>query len=232
MSESLDFEIAGRPDFAILKVRLKQDQQVFAEPTAMASMDPTIELKAGFKGGLMKSLGRAFGGESLIVNTFTARRGGGEVVFAPGSMGDLVHYRLQGQGLMLQRGGYVANGPGVDVSGKWQGFRGFFSGEGLVLLRATGEGDLFFSTYGSIVEIDVRDAYYVDTGYIVAFEESLQYRVTTLPGLGVGSRIKSFLFGGEGLVCRFTGAGKLWVQTRAVNPFLTWVHPFRPGKSD
>ncbi len=231
MGDPMDFSISGRPDYALLTVRLRQGQQVFAEPAAMASMDPCIQLKAGFKGGLLKSLGRAFGGESMIVNTFTAKSDG-EVTFAPGPMGDLAHYRLQGNSIMLQRGGYVANGPGVDVTGKWAGFKGFFSGEGLVLLKASGEGDLFFSTYGSIIEVDVRDAYYVDTGYVVAFEDTLNYQVTTLPGLRIGGKIKTFIFGGEGLVCRFSGTGKLWLQTRAVNPFLTWVWPFRPTKKN
>ena len=118
------------------------------------------------------------------------------------------------------------------MSGSWQGAKGFFTGEGLVLLKATGTGDVFFNTYGGILEVDVTDDYYVDTGYIVAFEETLQYKVTVLPGLKIGGKLKSFFFGGEGLVCKFSGQGKVWVQTRCLNPFLTWVYPFRPAKSN
>jgi len=230
MSESLSFEIHHKPDFSILAVRLAQGQQIMAEPSAMMSMDSTIKLKAGLKGGLLKSIGRGLGGESLFINTFTAERGEGEVVFAPGPMGDLQHYYLNGTGLMLQRGGYVANGSGVDVTAKWQGVKGFFSGEGLLLLRAHGTGDIFFNSYGAIIEVDVRDQYVVDTGYVVAFEDTLQYNITTLPGLGIGRKLKSFFLGGEGLVCRFSGSGKLWMQTRAIHPFLNWVHPYRPQR--
>ena len=104
MASSLNFEITQRPDFALLTVNLEQGQQVFAEPSAMASMDTSIELKAGFKGGLGKSLGRAFGGESMIVNTFTAGSGPGEVTFASGPLGDMFHYKLDGGSLYLQRG--------------------------------------------------------------------------------------------------------------------------------
>jgi len=226
---ALDHDITHRPDYAMLRVRLQKGQQVFAEPSAMATMEPDIELKAGLRGGLKASLGRAFGGESFIVNTFTARNAG-EITFAPGPAGDLVHYTLRGQRLFLQRGAFVANSAGVNVTGSWQGAKGFFSGEGLVLLQASGEGDVFFSSYGAILELDVRDAYIVDTGYVVAFEDTLQYQVTVLPGLRVGSKIKSFFFGGEGLVCRFSGQGKVWIQTRTINPFLSWVYPFRPVK--
>jgi uncharacterized protein (TIGR00266 family) len=219
--------ITHRPDFAMLKVELDEGASVLAEPSAMATMDAHIQLKSGLKGGLLKSLGRAFGGESMIVNTFTAVGAPGEVVFAPGPMGDMEHVRLQGNRMLLQRGAYVASSEGITIDGKWDGFRGFFSGEGMVLLQAQGEGDLWFNTYGAMLEIDVKDGYYVDTGYIVAFEDTLDYEVTILPGLGIGGKIKSFFFGGEGLVCRFSGEGKLWIQTRTINPFLSWIHPFR-----
>jgi uncharacterized protein (TIGR00266 family) len=232
MTDRLDFEITHRPDFAWLKVRLAQGQQVFGEPSAMATKDPGVELKAGLLGGFGRSLGRAFGGESLIINTFTAKGGPGEITFAPGPAGDLVHHRLAGGRLLLQRGAFVAHGGGVSITGSWQGAKGFFSGEGLVLLQASGEGDLFFNSYGGIIELDVADEYIVDTGYIVAFEDTLSYRVSVLSGLRARSQLKSLLFGGEGLVCRFTGRGKLWIQTRTIAPFLRWVHPFRPAKSN
>jgi uncharacterized protein (TIGR00266 family) len=224
----LRFDIQHRPDFAILGVKLAPGQKVLAEPSAMATMDPTIELKAGTRGGFGKSLGRLLGGESFIVNTFTAKAGAGEVLLAPGTPGDVVHYRLSGNSLMLQRGSFLAHSDGVDITGKWQGARGFFSGEGLVLLKAEGSGDLFFNSYGAILEIDVTQGFVVDTGYVVAFEDTLQYNVSVMPGLRPGSKVKSFLFGGEGLVCRFSGRGKVWVQTRTAAPFLRWVHPFRP----
>jgi uncharacterized protein (AIM24 family) len=66
----------------------------------------------------------------------------------------------------------------------------------------------------------------------VAFEETLHYEVTTVPGMKVGGKLKSFLFGGEGLVVRYSGQGKVWIQTRAINPFLTWVFPYRPQPSN
>lgn len=221
----LQFDIHHQPDFSILSVKLQPGQKLLAEPSAMATMEPSIELKAGFRGGLGKSLGRMLGGESLIVNTFT---GPGEVMLAPGAPGDVLHYRMAGNSLMLQRGAFLARSEGVELSGKWQGARGFFNGEGLVLLKAEGSGDLFFNSYGAILELDVNEGFVVDTGYIVAFEDTLQYRVTVLPGLRPGAKLKSLLFGGEGLVCQFSGRGKVWIQTRTIEPFLRWVHAYRP----
>ncbi|OGR15128.1 MAG: TIGR00266 family protein [Deltaproteobacteria bacterium RIFOXYB12_FULL_58_9] len=229
---TLNFEIEQRPDFAILVAKLSKDQKIQAEPSAMASMDPHIKMKTGMKGGLLKSVGRALGGESFFVNTFTAEGAPGEVVFAPGPMGDMQHYHIEesGPSLCLQRGSYVANTEGVEVTGKWDGVKGFFSGEGMVLLKATGSGDIFFNTFGALIDLDVTGDYYVDTGYIVAFEDTLSYQITTVPGLGIGQKLKTFFLGGEGLVCKFSGQGKLWIQTRCVKPFINWVHPFRPHK--
>lgn len=229
---NLAYEISQRPDFALVSVKLQPGQKVFAEPSAMASMTPSVHLKAGFKGGFGKTLGRALGGESLIINTFEALDEAGEITFAAGSPGDAAYYRLSGNTLYLQRGAFMLHSDGVDLTGKWQGAKGFFSGEGLVLLKASGNGDIFFNSYGAILQVDVKDRYIVDTGYIVAFEDTLQYRVTVLPGLRAGGKLKTFFFGGEGLVCQFSGQGKVWIQTRHVQSFLSWVNPYRPAKSN
>ena len=229
---NINYEITQSPDFALVNVNLESGQQIFAEPGAMASMSSNIHMKAGFKGGLKATMGRAFGGESVIMNTFTSEGGPGEITLAPGCPGDALHYRLDNNSLMLQRGAFVAHGEGVEITGKWQGAKGFFSGEGLVLLKAHGNGDLFFNSYGAIIEIDVTEDYIVDTSYIVAFEDTLDYNISVVPGLRMGGKIKSFFFGGEGLVCKFNGQGKVWIQTRAVTSFLSWVNPFRPTKNN
>ena len=81
---------------------------------------------------------------------------------------------------------------------------------------------MWFNSYGAIIEIDVDGDYVVDTGYIVAFQEGLDYSITKVGGF------KSLFFSGEGLVCRFSGKGKVWIQTRQV-PALSWfLRPFRP----
>jgi uncharacterized protein (TIGR00266 family) len=229
-TSNFGYEITQRPDFSLVKIDLPEGQKLYAEPSAMVSMTPSVHLEAGFQGGLGKTFGRMLGGESLIINTFTAQDGPGEVMFAGGAAGDVAHQQLNGNTLYLQRGSYMLNSEGVEVSGKWQGAKGFFSGEGLVLLKATGHGDIFFNSYGAILPIDVSGGFMVDTGYIVAFEDTLQYRVTVLPGLRAAGKVKSFFFGGEGLVCQFSGTGRVWIQTRQVQSFLAWVNPFRPTK--
>jgi uncharacterized protein (TIGR00266 family) len=127
---------------------MEQGQKVYSEPSAKAAMTPSIKLKAGFKGGFGKTLGRAFGGESLIINTLEAATGPGEASFAPGIQGDVAHYSLQNNTIYPQRAAFLLHSEGIELTGKWQGAKGFFSVEGLVLLKASGTGDLFFNSYG------------------------------------------------------------------------------------
>ena len=124
MSE-LDFVISQDPDFAIVSVQLRAGETIFSEPAAMASMTPSLKMKAGLKGGFKKALGRMFAGESLIVNTFTAESEPGEVTFAPGIPGDMKHYRLDNNSLYLQRGAFLAHSEGIEMSCKVAGSERF-----------------------------------------------------------------------------------------------------------
>jgi len=96
----------------------------------------------------------------------------------------------------------------------------------MFLIKASGTGDLWFNSYGGIMEIDVADSYIVDTGHIVAFTQGLDYRVSRVGGY------KSLFFSGEGLVCRFSGQGKVWIQTRKIGPLTSFLRPFRPQKNN
>jgi uncharacterized protein (TIGR00266 family) len=231
MAATIDYEIQHAPAYAGLTLKLKAQQIVLVEAGAMAAMDPWIEMKSRMKGGLMKGIGRMLGGESLFISEFTAKGRPGELMLAPGVPGDIQHYTLSGNSLMLQSSGFVACSPTIELNTKFQGMKGFFSGESLFLVRASGTGDLWFSSYGAILEVPIEGEYVVDTGYIVAFEETLTYSVELIGGLSFRS-LKTGLFGGEGLVCRFTGQGRLWIQSRQLSGLINFVNPYRPTKGD
>ncbi len=222
MTSGYKFSVLCKPEFAFLYVRIPNGQMLRVEASAMATMTPGLKMKTKLKGGL----GRFVTGESVFMNEFTATGGDAEIGIAPGLPGDVEHVPLSGnETIYLQSSAFVAATPNVKVETKWQGFvKGFFSGESLFLIRCTGQGDLWFNTYGAMIPIDVNGSYVVDTGYIVAFTDGLDYQVSRVGGY------KSLFFSGEGLVCRFSGKGRVWIQTRQLPAFMSWVHPFRPVK--
>lgn len=223
-AERSDFEykVDCRPDYSFLTVKMPPGKPLTVESSAMATMSTNLDMSTSASGGFSRLLT----GESLFINRFEAIGSEGEIGIAPPAPGDLDHMYLDGETVFLQNSAFVAAGPDVKLDSQWNGARGFFSGTGLFLIRCSGTGDLWFNSYGAITRIDVEKNYVVDTGFIVAFTSGLNYNVSTLGGF------KSLFFSGEGLVCRFSGQGRIWMQTRQVPALAAWIHPFRPKKSD
>ena len=217
----MQHEILYRPSYSLLKVDLARGESICAESGAMVSMSGGVEIRTAARGGLFGALKRSvLGGESFFMNTFSASEAG-EVTFAPSLPGDIQAVELSGQDIYAQSGSYIASSPGIEVNTKWGGAKTFFSKEGFFLLKISGTGTVFLSSYGAIHEITLNPGqkYTVDTGHMVAFEEGVGYSVRRVGG------IKSTLFSGEGLVCELTGPGKIMIQSRSADAFLSWLIP-------
>jgi len=219
-------EIHQKPDYAIVRLELERPgEQVLVEPSAMVAMDTAVAMKTGVPGGMFRAAKRKlFGGESFFRNTFTATEAGQTLWIAPAPEGDVEAVQCaEGTPVLLSSGAFLASAPTVALDTKWNGARGFFGGAGLFLLRATGEGVLFFGCYGGIHAVDVGPhGYIVDTNHVVAFTGGLDFRVTKVGG------VKSLFFSGEGLVCEFRGEGRLWLSTRNPAGLASFLDPFRP----
>lgn len=221
----MEVDIQHRPSYAMATIKLAAGETIEAEAGSMVGMSDGVEIKTETKGGLMKGLKRMIGGESFFINTFAAPNGG-EVLVAPSLPGDIVHKRVEGV-MMLQSGSYIASSTGITVDSKWGGAKTFFGGEGLFLLRAEGSGDLVISSYGAIEEMELAagQKFTIDTGHVVAFDEGMNFEVRKVGGW------KSTFFSGEGLVVEITGPGKLLLQTRSPEAFLSWLIPQLPKPS-
>ncbi len=214
------FTIEAAPDYGLVNVTIPRGKTLKVEASAMAYMDSSLKMKTRLGGGFKRMLS----GEKLFINEFSADEADGELGLAPGTPGDVEHVYLENETFYIQNSAFLAASPELELSIEFQGFKGFFSGERLFMIKVTGTGDLWFNSFGGILEIDVVDNYVVDTGYIVAFSDGLSYDVRPVAGL------KSLFFSGEGLVCRFSGQGKVWIQTRLAPAFVRWADPFRKTK--
>lgn len=223
----MQIEIKHSPSFASAVVTLDPNEQVKAEAGAMIMKSPGVEIETSTQGGFMAGLKRSVGGESFFMNTFSAGAQGGTVSFAPDLPGDIVTWTLAGQTVFLQSGAYLASATGVNVDSKWGGAKTFFSGEGLIVLKVSGHGDVIVSSYGAIDahQLAAGEMVTVDTGHVVAWSEAVTYQVRKVGGW------KSTMLSGEGLVVDLTGPGVVYTQTRSPEAFLGWLIPKLPQRN-
>jgi uncharacterized protein (TIGR00266 family) len=214
----MQIEIRNRPSFANLLVRLVRGDRIVAESDAMASMSSTLTLRTRWNGGFFRALlRRLFGGESLFLNEFSTESEG-EIVLTQPTPGDIECIELKGQSMYLQPGAFLACEPGVELGLGYAGLRSFLAREGLFRLKVSGHGRVWFGAYGGIVAKDIQGEYVVDSGHLVAYEPTVQLR------LGLAAGVFSSLFGGEGLVLRMRGPGRIYLQTRSMQGLAAWVN--------
>ncbi len=206
----MEFIIENRPVFTSLRIKMKAGESFRTEPGAMVSMSPSIDIQAKAAGkGILGTLKAAVGGESIFASLYTASADG-ELVLAPGAPGDIIELDLSGQTILAQSGAYLAGSPDLELSTQGS-MRAMIGGEGLFLSKISGSGKLFLNSYGSVYvkELAPGENYKVDSGHIVAFESSVQYKLA-MAAKGIFSTVAS----GEGLITQYTGPGKIWIQTR------------------
>lgn len=207
-------EILCRPSAAVAKIDLDAGECVTCEVGAMITMTTGLSVETtsgqkGVSGGLLKGLKRMFSGENFFLNHFTAESSNQTLVIGPTLLGDVIQHNLRGGSLLVQGSSWLASDEGITIDATWQGLgKALFSGESMFWVKCSGTGTVLLNSFGAIYEIDVDGEYVVDTGHIVAFEDSLNFKIKKAGR----SLIGSFL-GGEGFVCRFSGQGKLYCQS-------------------
>lgn len=226
----MEYEFHTKPSYTMATVSLDHGESLTAEAGAMVSHSQTVSVDTsrGDSGGLLSSVKRSvLGDESFFRNTFTASDGAGEVSIAPLKPGDMDVFELEHEGMIVQSGGYVAAGEGVEITTDVGGLDTLFGGEGLFFLKATGSGPLFLGSYGGLVEREVGagETFTVDSGHMVAWEESMDYNTRRVGGL------KETLLSGEGLVMDFSGPGTLWMQTRDYDAFVMDIASNLPNQN-
>lgn len=213
--------IHGSPSFAYLDVELAPGESVVAESDAMASMAGDLEMTTRFNGGLFGGLIRKFlGGESLFINTFANRSNGPRrLTLVQSTPGDIRAAQVSGDGICLQPGAFVACTPGVSLGVRWAGIRSFIAREGLFKLHVKGSGTVWYGAYGAMLEKIIDGEHVVDSSHLVAYEPQIKLKIQLAGG------IFSSFFGGEGLVTRVEGKGKVIVQTRSLTGLAGWLNP-------
>ena len=218
----MDYEIKYKPSYSMLVVKLESNETVTAEAGAMTYMEPNIDVNTRKREkSLLGSLGLAIlGRQSFFVNDYTAKNTPGEVAFVSAPVGDIETLEVKpNQGYIIQSASYIASTQKVDLDIKWQGFTKGLFGQGLFMIKVSGEGKLFINTFGAIDKhtLEAGKSLIVDNFHLVAFSDTCDYNVRKFGGL------KSTILGGEGLVTEIRGPGDVYIQTKNLREFVEWL---------
>ncbi len=214
-------EIKGSQAFSYVEIALEPGETIVTESDAMSSMDAALDLTATLNGGFIKGLLRKYlGGESLFISRFannTDKTRGLTIV--QGTPGEVRKVTLNKEVLYLQPGAFLACTPTVNLGLKWAGFISWIAREGLFRLKISGTGDVFYGAYGALLEREIDGEYIVDTSHLVAYDPTIKLKLQFAGG------IFSSIFGGEGLVTRVQGKGKIIIQSRSISGLAGWLNP-------
>jgi len=216
----MKFDISGNPSYGDLTVALEPGESFWSEAGAMSRMSSHLTLQTRMPGGFFKSVFRKLlGGESLLISEYSAEQMS-FVALTPSSPGCILHRQMKGDTFFLTAGSFLACTPGMSMRTRFGGLRAFLSKEGAFQIEVSGNGDLFFNAFGGVIEKEIDGEFIVDTGHVVAWEPTLDFKIGGMGGL------KQTLFSGEGLVMRFYGQGKIYLQTRQMPALAGWLTPY------
>ena len=223
----MNYTIEGEPLPAVI-CYLEDGETMITEKGAMSWMSPNMQMETTSNGGIGKMFGRAFSGESMFVNRYTARNGNGLIAFASSFPGSIRAFNIApGQEIIAQKSAFLASTAGVELSVFFQKrvASGFFGGEGFIMQKLSGNGVVFLEFDGYIKEYELAPGQQIiiDTGYLAAMTPTCSVEIQTVPG------VKNILFGGEGLFNTVvTGPGRIWLQSMPVTQLAGAIRPYIP----
>lgn len=226
----MQYEIKGGA-FPVVICQLNDGEQMITEKGSMVWMSPNMEMKTS-GGGVGKMFSKAFSGESMFQNIYTARGSNALIAFGSSFPGQILALEIgPGNEIILQKTAFLASEPGVQLSmhfNKKLG-AGFFGGEGFIMQKLSGRGMAFAEVDGELVEYTLGPGQQmiVDTGNVLGFERTVAIDIQQVKGL------KNKFFGGEGFFNTvLTGPGKIWLQTMPISGVAMSIYPFLPTKGN
>lgn len=226
----MQYKIIGQT-VPVVEISLNRGETVYTQTGGMSYQTDGIAMKTNARGGLMKGIGRMFSGESLFMANYTAERDGAVVAFGTTVPGNIMPVDLSQMpnGITVQKGSFLCAEDSVETSVTFSKkfSAGLLGGEGFILQKAQGKGMLFLEVDGDPIEKELMpgEVLKVDTGNVVAFEQSISYEVEMVKGIG------NIFLGGEGLfLTRLVGPGKVILQSQNFGDFVGRITPYIPNK--
>lgn len=239
-SHEIDYKIIG-DDIQIVEVELDPRETVIAEAGSMLFMEDGIhfETKLGdgsepnqsLLGKVLSAGSRLLTGESLFMTHFTnAGAIKQKVAFAapyPGTVIPVDLSQIHMNELIVQKDGFLcaAFGTSMKIHFNKRFGSGLFGGEGFILQKVKGDGLAFIHAGGVVIERQLNnETLRVDTGCVVAFEQSLSFDIQR------SGNLKSMVFGGEGMfLATLRGSGRCWIQSMPISKLVQRLSTHGPN---
>ena len=156
-----------------VECELNAGESMFTQSGGMIWQSQGIKMSTNARGGLGRSLGRMFTGESIFMANYTAEVQGAKIAFGATVPGSLVPVNISNGGLICQKGAFLCAEQTVDLKAVFTKkiLSGFFGGEGFILQQLFGNGMAFLEVDGDMVEKNLApgEILKVDTGNVVEF---------------------------------------------------------------
>lgn len=226
----MKYQIQGET-LPVVICELEGGEKMITEGGAMSWMSPNMLMETTSNGGIGKAFGRAFSGEKMFQNIYTAQGGPGMIAFASSFPGSIKAFQIvPGQDMIFQKSAFLASETGVQLSVHFRKKlgSGLFGGEGFIMQRVSGQGMMFAEFDGHVIEYELQPGQQIviDTGHLAAMSATCSMDIKSVPG------VKNMLFGGEGIFNTvITGPGHVWLQTMPISNVAGAIRPYIPTSS-
>ena len=225
----MNYEVKGGA-FPVVVCYLEDRERMITQRGGMVWQTPNISMDTNV-GGIDRMLSKAFSGESIFQNVYTAR-GSGMIAFGSSFPGKILPVAISsGKEMIIQKKSFLASEEGVDFSIHFSRKlgAGLFGGEGFIMQRLSGNGMAFLEIDGDLIEYDLEPGQemLVDTGYVAGFESSVKMDIRQVAGW------KNKFLGGEGFFnTLLMGPGKIWLQTMPISNVAQSMRSFSIASSN
>lgn len=226
----MKYQIQGET-LPVVICQLEGGEKMITEGGAMSWMSPNMLMETTTNGGIGKAFGRAFSGEKMFQNVYTAQGGTGMIAFASSFPGSIKAFEITpGNEMIFQKSAFLASEASVKLSVHFHKklSSGLFGGEGFILQKVSGHGIVFAEFDGHVVEYELQagQQIVVDTGHLAAMTAGCHMEIKSVPG------VKNMLFGGEGIFNTvISGPGRIWLQTMPISNVAGAIRPYIPTSS-
>lgn len=220
-------EIKGTP-MPVAFCYLEQNESLITEKGAMSWMTSNLDMTTE-GGGFGKMMSKAFSGEAMFHNIYTAKNGNGMIALASSFPGEIREIDVSNGEIIAQKKAFLARESTVDMNIFFQKKfgAGLFGGEGFIMQKFSGKGKVLLELDGSIFEYELKagESMMIDTGNLAMMDATCSLEIERVKGA------KNMFFGGEGIFnSKVTGPGRIWLQSMPASTMAQAILPYMPAK--